>query len=137
MSERGKRKEIRNDDHTGACLAPVSPVAGSQAGLLLACQGDWQALEQIPDVLTHIAVGPDQALFVASPEGLLRSLDGGETWHMVIEGETGNLHHFAFRTDGSGWAGSADGTRLLRTSDGGASWRALSMPFGVLSLAAL
>jgi photosystem II stability/assembly factor-like uncharacterized protein len=112
-------------------------LAGSHTGLLRAHGDGWQAVEALPFPLTHVAVSPEQALFAASLEGLQRSTDGGETWQTVITGTEGNLSLFTFDVHGNGWAGSADGTLLRRTRDGGATWEPLQAPFGVLSLAAL
>jgi photosystem II stability/assembly factor-like uncharacterized protein len=112
-------------------------LAGSQTGLLRYERSSWQSIEQIPYPLTRACINHERALFVASPQGLQRSLDGGETWQTVLEGEHGNLSYFTFRADGCGWAGSANGALLLRTRDGGTTWQPLAAPFGVLSLVTL
>lgn len=105
--------------------------------LCLRAGGRWVPLHNVPLPLTGIAVGPDGALLAASPAGLARSTDGGQSWSTVVDGETGCMAHITFRSDGSGWAASSDSTRLLRTRDGGRSWESLAAPFGVLPLAAL
>ncbi|MBO0792701.1 MAG: hypothetical protein J2P36_17385, partial [Ktedonobacteraceae bacterium] len=89
-----------------------------------------------PPLLTGV-FAQQQALFVASPQGLQRSDDGGQSWQTVIAEENGNMSYLTLRADGHGWTGSGDGTRLLRSRDGGMSWQARAAPFGVLSLIGL
>lgn len=91
------------------------------------------ALEQIPPSSSE----PDGALLAASPEGLFRSTNGGWAWECVRQDDNGQITHFTFRPDGKGWAGSADGLRLLRTQDYGKSWQTLDAPFGILPLASI
>ncbi len=112
-------------------------VAGMHAGLLRSTAQDWQPLADLPYPVTGITVTPDGALLLSSLSSLHRSEDNGESWHTVIPGEPGNLAHFAFRPDGTGCAGSADGTYLFRTQDHGKTWQQLQSPFGILPLAAL
>lgn len=111
-------------------------LSGAQTGLLRETRDGWQPIESFPSPLTGVFVH-DRDLFVASAQGLRRSRDGGQSWQTVIAEEEGNLSYATFRPDGSGWAGSGDGTRLLRTRDGGVSWERLPAPFGVLALVAL
>ncbi len=99
--------------------------------------GEWEPLTNTPLPLSAITVAPDGALFASSPEGLARSTDAGMTWHVVVPGETGSVASITFGPVGKGWAGSADGRRLLRTLDAGATWDPIHPPFGVLPLAAL
>jgi photosystem II stability/assembly factor-like uncharacterized protein len=90
--------------------------------------------------MTAFAVAPDGSLYHSRPAGLARSHDGGASWQVVLSGDEGQVSYLTFRQDGQswyGWAGSADGSRLLRSMDGGQSWQPLSSPFGILPLAAL
>jgi photosystem II stability/assembly factor-like uncharacterized protein len=97
----------------------------------------WEVLASAPAPLSALAAAPSGALFAASVDGLARSTDAGTTWQIVAPGELGWVEHLTFDADGRGWAGGADGSRLLRTQDGGATWEACAAPFGVLRLAAL
>ena len=97
----------------------------------------WIELKAVPLPLAGLAAAPDGALIASSPDGLFRSSDNGQSWHTVIPGEAGCVAQFTFRGDGTGWAGSADASRLLRTGNAGRSWQPLESPFGVLPLAAL
>jgi len=102
--------------------------------------GTWQVLQNVEQPLTGTAIAPDGSLWLSSPEGLVRSTDGGQTQQSVIQGQAGQVAHMTFREEGTGWrgwAGSADGTRLLRSDDSGMTWRPLRAPFGILPLAAL
>ncbi len=100
-------------------------------------QNDWITLDAVPLPVTILASAPDGALLASSPSGLVCSRDGGKTWVSAISGMSGCLHFITFRADGTGFAGSADGSRLLRTHDFGVTWENLSPPFGVLPLTAL
>ncbi len=113
-------------------------LAGPQAGLMRydAARG-WNPLPQIPYPLTAAFIDPWGNLFASSSEGLWRSTDRGDSWHVLIAGEGGNVARFAFRADGTGWAGSADGSLLLHTTDKGLTWQPLSPPFGIVPLVGL
>jgi hypothetical protein len=112
-------------------------VAGVYSGLVrYQAASGWEALLGMPAPLTGLATAPG-ALFAAGVDGLARSADAGTTWQIVVPGEPGWVEHLTFGVGGSGWAGSADGSRLLRTHDGGTTWEACESPFGVLRLAAL
>lgn len=112
-------------------------VAGIHSPPVRLAGAEWQALESCPLPLTGMAAGPDGALLASSPAGLARSEDGGRSWRTVVPGAQGCVARITLREDGAGWAGSADGARLLRTSDGGRTWIPIPSPFGVLPLAAL
>ena len=105
----------------------------------------WERIDEMPSPLTALQLAPAGRVWAAGPAGLARSDDGGVSWTMALtdedQGEGAPAHryiaHLTFGADGIGWAGSADGSRLLRTGDGGASWEPHEAPFGVLPLAAL
>jgi hypothetical protein len=96
----------------------------------------WLELET-PEIVTTISEAPDGALILSGSSGLLRSEDGGDTWQSCLPGEDGLVARITFRQDGVGWAGSADGTRLIRTINNGLTWEPLTSPFGVMPLVAL
>jgi photosystem II stability/assembly factor-like uncharacterized protein len=96
----------------------------------------WDPLET-PEMVTALVEAPDGALVLSGTSGLLRSVAGGSTWHSCLPGEDGIVARITFRTGGVGWAGSADGARLLRTRDSGLTWERLASPFGVMPLVAL
>lgn len=112
-------------------------VYGIHATPVIFQDNQWHEIVLAPSPLYALAVSPDGALLASGVEGLLRSTDGGETWRTAVAGGIGIVAHISLQADGIGYAGSADGTRLLRTHDYGVSWKALNAPFGVLPLAAL
>jgi photosystem II stability/assembly factor-like uncharacterized protein len=59
------------------------------------------------------------------------------SWQTVVEGVAGSVAHISLCAYGVGWAGSADGARLLHTVDHGQTWVQQDAPFGVYGLAAL
>jgi len=97
----------------------------------------WQILDSIALPMTALVASPDGALLASSESGLVRSRDGGQTWFTAVAGAAGCVHFITFQADGTGVAGSADGTRLLRSRDFGITWENLRSPFGVLPLTAL
>ncbi len=97
----------------------------------------WRPLVKAPVPVTTVVVAPDGALLAAGPLGLARSTDQGDSWETLLDGEDGHLARITFRPDGKGWAGSANGQRLMLTENSGLSWQTLASPFGILPLAAL
>jgi photosystem II stability/assembly factor-like uncharacterized protein len=139
---------------SGKGISRLPPVPLQDISVLLICRGTllaaglfsgvwswqetqgWQALE-VPEMVTALVEAPDGALILSGSDGLVRSPDAGETWQSCLAGADGLVARITFRQDGAGWAGSADGARLLRTRDYGQTWEALPSPFGVMPLAAL
>jgi photosystem II stability/assembly factor-like uncharacterized protein len=116
-------------------------LAGTHSGIVRATPAaGWERLERVPQPLTAFAFAPDDALFLSSPAGLMRlPLEGG-TPQVLVEGQAGQVAHITMCSSGGSWhiwAASADGSRLLHSADGGASWRPLRTPFGILPLIAL
>jgi photosystem II stability/assembly factor-like uncharacterized protein len=99
--------------------------------------GGWRPLTNVPLPSTGLFAAPDGALLVASPDGLYRSGDKGASWEPVVAGGDGGVTLMTFLADGAGWAGLVTDGALLKTGDGGRSWRRLPAPFGVLPLVAL
>jgi len=54
---------------------------------------------------------------------VLKTADGGRTWHAQESGVESDLHDVKFLDEREGWAVGGGGT-ILRTADGGATWRA-------------
>jgi photosystem II stability/assembly factor-like uncharacterized protein len=112
-------------------------VAGLYSGVWIwRDEAGWFPIE-VPEMVTTLAEAPDGALILSGTRGLLRSVDGGSTWQSCLPGEDGLVARITFRQDGVGWAGSADGARLLHTRNNGITWESLVSPFGVMPLVAL
>jgi photosystem II stability/assembly factor-like uncharacterized protein len=114
-------------------------LAGTYAGLLHynPSRQAWVPLTETPRPLLAVALAPDGAYLISTQEGLERSTDKGLTWQNVLADTEGQITRITLRTDGGGWAGSANGKRLFKTADGGLHWEAVKPPFGALPLAAL
>ena len=106
-------------------------------GRLSGIIGPRGALQGLPLPLMAVAPTPDGGLLISSTEGIWRSLDLGESWRVVLEGDAGRVHHLAFRSDGTGWAGDAEGGRLLHTEDHGESWQQAPVPWASARLLAM
>lgn len=116
-------------------------LTGTYSGILhLTPASSWAELEHVPQPLTACAFASDHELLLSGPDGLLRlSLEDG-TRQMLLAGPEGQVAWIAMCSEGAAssiWIASADGTRLLRSRDGGASWQQLDAPFGILPLVAL
>lgn len=124
-------------DHTRLTSVEGKPlVYGTQAvPVVYDTQEGWVELVNTPAPLYTLAQAADGALLASSMDGLYRSDDGGECWNAVIPGAAGRATQMSLLLDGTGYA--AGGNYLLRTTDHGATWDALTAPFGVLRLVAL
>jgi photosystem II stability/assembly factor-like uncharacterized protein len=116
-------------------------LTGTYSGALAATPAStWRRLADVPQPLTACAFAPDGGLLLSGPEGLTHlSLEDG-TRQTLLAGEQGQVAHLVIRAQGAGtqiWTASADGTRLLRSADGGANWQQLPAPFGILPLVAM
>ena len=60
-------------------------------------------------------------LVIASEDGLLRSQDGGRTWHHIAD-VSGGIGFVGFESTDVGRAVSSDGATIWTTRDGGSSW---------------
>ncbi|WP_327633036.1 hypothetical protein OHB24_23825 [Kribbella sp. NBC_00482] len=106
-------------------------------GRLSGIIGPRGALQGLPIPLMAVSPTPDGGLLISSAAGLWRSPDLGESWRVVLDGDTGRVHHLAFRADGTGWAGDAEGGRLLHTEDHGESWQQTTVPWAPARLLAM
>ncbi|MHB8575651.1 MAG: WD40/YVTN/BNR-like repeat-containing protein [Dehalococcoidia bacterium] len=79
------------------------------------------------------AASPDRVFIIGSRVGLLRSDDGGATWHEVLPDDSGNgFTAIVFVDAVHGWAvntsGASDSRMVWRTVDGGTIWTAYQLP---------
>jgi photosystem II stability/assembly factor-like uncharacterized protein len=100
----------------------------SAAGLLYT-SGDggahWQELFSRPAGFNAVAASPDGTLLVAGKDAEVhRSVDGGQTWSLVLDAEEGSFHTLQIGFDPLApqiaYAGAPGG--LWRSTDGGATW---------------
>lgn len=75
----------------------------------------------------HLAAGPAGAAVVWPGSAVSKSTDGGRSWRPVVQMRDG-VWGIDFRSPTTGWAVGV--TSLLRTTDGGQSWSAMSEPPG-------
>jgi photosystem II stability/assembly factor-like uncharacterized protein len=124
-------------DHTRLTSIEGKPlVYGTQAvPVVYDAQEGWIELVNTPAPLYALAQATEGVLLASSIDGLFRSEDGGARWNAVIPGAAGRATQMSLLPDGKGYA--AGGNYLLRTTDHGATWDALTAPFGVLRLVAL
>lgn len=124
-------------DHTRLTSVAGKPlVYGTQAAPVVYDERTgWLERVDTPAPLYALAQAANGALLASSMDGLYRSEDGGERWNAVIPGAAGRATQISLLRDGTGYA--AGGNFLLRTTDHGATWDALTAPFGVLRLVAL
>jgi photosystem II stability/assembly factor-like uncharacterized protein len=90
-------------------------VYGTHAMPVVYRDNQWVERVNAPSPLFALAASPDSGLLASGTEGLLRSGDGGELWRTAVAGSGGIVAHISVQADGLGYAGSVDGTRLLRT----------------------
>ena len=105
--------------HTG--VAVIDPATGevSRRG---ASQDDFMGLAGSAELL--VASGhPGAGSTLPDPVGLIRSVDGGQTWEAVSL--TGEIDFHALAMDGDRVAGSATAGQILYSEDAGASWAAI------------
>ena len=121
-------------------------LAGAYSGIIHYTGSSWDTLPNLPQVLTMLAIGPDDTLFLSSIDGLMRlaveEMEGKEKQkghdtsfpherQVLLEGLDGQVNFMTFRCNGSSWqawAVSEDGTRLLHSNDEGATWQSLQSP---------
>jgi len=104
---------------------------GPQEGLWMSKDGDaaWRSLPGLAPYLPLAAacVGQHNNLLLASQQnGILRSIDDGNTWE-IVDQTPGVQALLVEPATGEGWAGTVDG-KLLVSQDGGATWQDSGTP---------
>lgn len=114
------------DRVSALCEARTGPSANSSARFM-ATSADAGArftpqadLPGSADVLTG---DPATVLVAVTDRGMLRSADGGKTWHRVAD-VSGPVGWVGFESPTVGRAVSGDGSTIWTTRDGGVSWQA-------------
>lgn len=106
--------------HTG--VVSVDPVTGTVTPVG-ASRDDFMGLAGTPDLL--VASGhPGAGSTLPDPVGLLRSMDGGDTWEPVSL--TGEIDFHALAVDGDRIAGAATTGELLYSDDAGSTWTSIA-----------
>ena len=91
----------------------------------------WLAVGDIPDLLRleDVWFNDRSTGWMVGVRGLVyRSGDGGRTWQRQESGVTAKLSTVQFVDDRIGWIGEAAKPAVLKTTDGGASWRRIAIP---------
>ncbi len=101
----------------------------------------WLSLENVaPMALTTCKPISNDVLLFSTSSGLVRLALADGAQQSLLAGEAGHVAHIALRKVGEHchiWMVKADGTGLQHSPDGGATWRELPAPFGILPLVAL
>jgi photosystem II stability/assembly factor-like uncharacterized protein len=86
----------------------------------------WHELPAIDAGITDLDVDPSRpdTLYVTTPQGLLRSADGGATWSRL--GPLQSPSRLAIAPSAPQVLYAEDGGRILRSPDGGSTWSAQS-----------
>lgn len=101
-------------------------VAGRMSAMLRYAGEDWQMVSGAPLPLS-LLTRHGAALYASGIDGLFRSVDDGATWQTVWN--AGYISQLAFLPNGVGYGSRADGTHIVRTPDGGATWQTSKSPF--------
>ena len=114
-------------------LAPNSPIAGNEWGVINA----WDWTDQ-----SHFWLGSANVTPSATSSKIYRTITGfAGTWLTTTitgAGGTAGLYYqaIAFTDNNNGMAGS-NGSNIKKTTDGGATWTAVTNPPGVTTFAAI
>jgi photosystem II stability/assembly factor-like uncharacterized protein len=87
-------------------------------------QQDWRVRQSpIEDDLHNLCFFGDRGWIVAHSTGaVLRSLDGGDSWHLSARVKPGYLESITFLDQEHGWICGEEG-RIYESTDGGETWR--------------
>ncbi len=93
-------------------------------------QGVWTTLNPYPtanDVYAGSALGPDRFIALSNYDQCFLTTDGGINWTISSYDTTESIiRNLYFINDTHGWAAGALGGGFYRTTDGGASWIAIT-----------
>jgi photosystem II stability/assembly factor-like uncharacterized protein len=109
--------------------------AGTDAGLFtLSGDSVWRRVPTTADGLDHLprvseVVVADGAILLATPMGILRSVDEGATWSRRVLGLGGGIEALAVASMNRRLVLAQTALGTFRSSDGGASWEAMAGPF--------
>ncbi|QDU26504.1 BNR/Asp-box repeat protein [Anatilimnocola aggregata] len=106
---------------TGKCLLALRHEAGGLLALSTDAGQSWQDLQK---GFSHVGVVSDKILLASKGKGILRSVDGGQTWTEVSK-STPASRVMIVRDKTCYWP-SADG--VLVSKDEGATWEVLGTP---------
>ena len=118
-------------------VAGAQVLAGTDDGIFLSVAGGpWRRLPALiggvdlhPRV-TDIVTLSDQAFLAASPQGILRSIDGGTTWRRPSLGMWGPASALALSSRSLGLVLAATPLGFFKSTDGGDRWVLVSRGLG-------
>ncbi len=110
--------DAANPDHLVAADARTGPVDSSDGGRT------WRTLASFPATWVSTPDGM-RTLYASSPDGAIRSLDGGATWTPMSLPEGATLDEAAPTTPGRLYAArhEGDAVSVWVSTDGGETWR--------------
>jgi photosystem II stability/assembly factor-like uncharacterized protein len=80
--------------------------------------------------VTELLALPPRRLLAATPNGLIRSLDGGQTWTQPTLGSASEVSDLALSPTDLDLVVAATQSGIFRSTDGGESWRRVSSELG-------
>jgi len=119
----------------GLSVAGRNVLAGTDDGLFLWTPeiARWRRLKVLVDGLeaharaTEVLSLSERVFLAATSSGLLRSTDGGESWHKELLGAAASVEAIATSGGSPAFALAATALGIYRSLDGGATWERISM----------
>src|SRR5262249_58412372 len=114
-------------------------LAGTDDGVFLSSDpaSPWRRLSarvgaiDVHPRVTDVVALSDQLFLAASPQGILRTTDGGATWHRPTLGMWGPATAFAVSTRNPGLVLASSPLGFFKSTDGGDRWILVSRGLGV------
>ncbi len=110
-------------------LAGTAALAGTDDGLFLAAPGaPWRRLLTVVDgVDSHpravdVVAVSERSFLVATPKGILRTVDGGERWERKLLGVGGPVSALGVSSLDRRWVLAATSMAFFLSGDGGVTW---------------